>query len=119
MTTWVLDTSTKGTGATMVPLKKAAQGGSKLAFKPPPRRRAGEPHAARVPRSFKVVDVLTRQVLADGGIGLRATHRIGPTSFTTRVDFPVLVSAPDIAVGAGPLDGRAKFRVVWSLEEAF
>ncbi|HEY2806820.1 MAG TPA: M1 family metallopeptidase [Gemmatimonadales bacterium] len=61
----------------------------------------------------------THHLLADGGFGLRATHRIGPTTFTTRADFPILVSEPAMAVGGGPNDGRAKFRAIWSLEESF
>ena len=59
------------------------------------------------------------RTLADAGVGVRASHRFGPTNFVTRLDFPVLASAPAFAVGAGAGDGRAKFRFVWSLEEAF
>jgi hypothetical protein len=66
---WVLDTSTKGTGAEMVPLEKREdaekQGRSALVLenreKPRPRK---EPEP-RGPRKFRVVDVMTRQVLAD------------------------------------------------------
>jgi hypothetical protein len=66
---WVLDTSTKGTGAEMVPLEKredaGAQGRSALVLenrdKPAPQK-APEP---RGPRKFRVVDVMTRQVLAE------------------------------------------------------
>jgi hypothetical protein len=74
MTVWVLDTSTKGTGATMVPLKSAEPGptqAEKLAFKPPPRRRKPADAARpRRPRRFKIVDIMTRRVLAEG-VGLR------------------------------------------------
>ena len=59
------------------------------------------------------------RTLADAGVGVRASHRVGPTSFTTRLDFPLLVSAPALAAGANAGDGRAKFRFVWSFEEAF
>lgn len=65
---WVLDTETKGTGAEMVPLEKVE--------KPPagrgvivPRERAlrqAEPAGPKAPPKFKVVDVMTRQVLAEG-----------------------------------------------------
>ena len=72
-TTWVLDTETKGTGATMVPLEKvlkkpAARSEPLVA---PVRDRPARPRPApapepRQPRRFKVVDVVTRQVLAEG-----------------------------------------------------
>lgn len=66
---WILDTETKGTGAHMVPLEKALK-------KPAPRgeplvaprsrrpRPAGAPEP-RPPRRFKVVDVMSGQVLAE------------------------------------------------------
>jgi hypothetical protein len=57
--------------------------------------------------------------LADAGVGVRATHRVGPTNFATRLDFPLLVSDPSRAVGASAGDGHTKFRFVWSFEEAF
>jgi len=53
----------------------------------------------------------------DAGIGARASHRIGPTSFTTRVDLPLVVCDAALAVGAKAGDGRARLRWVWSLEE--
>ncbi len=61
---------------------------------------------------------LGRDAAADAGLGVRATHRIGPTRFVTRVDFPLYVTRPALAVGGAPADARLKFRVVWSLEEA-
>ncbi len=60
-----------------------------------------------------------RDAAADAGLGLRAYHRIGPTRFVTRLDFPLLVSRPAAAVGGAAADGRFKFRAIWSLEEAF
>ena len=67
---WVLDTSTKGTGATMVPLEKVEREPTPPA-KPLVVRRAGRQKPApvpepRAPRSFKVVDIMTRQVLTEG-----------------------------------------------------
>jgi hypothetical protein len=66
---WVLDTETKGTGAEMVPLEKAHGGsgaeprGPIVVREPgPAREREPEP---RAPRRFKIVDVMTRQVLAE------------------------------------------------------
>ena len=67
--TWVLDTSTKGTGAEMVPLEKVLKApGSGTAPAVASRRRAKAPapkSAPRPPRRFKVVDVMTGQVLAE------------------------------------------------------
>jgi hypothetical protein len=66
---WVLDTETKGTGANMVPLErvttkpaaKAVPGFVFPALKPPdPSTPAPKP-----PRRFRVVDIQTREVLAD------------------------------------------------------
>jgi hypothetical protein len=51
--------------------------------------------------------------IADGGIGLRADHRIGQTSFQTRFDFPFWVSRPDLAHDDGP--GGSAFGFRWSL----
>jgi hypothetical protein len=67
---WVLDTSTKGTGASMVPLDNVLRKPSEQAkpiFVPPPRRPKADPAPEpRRPRSFKVVDIVTRQVLTEG-----------------------------------------------------
>jgi hypothetical protein len=78
-TTWVLDTETKGTGAEMVPLERLEE---RKRLKPARRRLrvvapdqpvreepAAEPEAPPAPRRFRVVNVLTRQVLVeDAGI---------------------------------------------------
>jgi hypothetical protein len=92
-TTWVLDTETKGTGAEMVPLERLEE---RKRLKParkrlrvvapdqPVRDRepATEPEGPRAPRRFRVVNVLSRQVLAeDVGISealeaLRAVDRV-------------------------------------------
>ena len=67
---WVLDTETKGTGAEMVPLEKA-RSRSRPAIDPVyvPRKAASRPAEEPEPRRpsrFKVVDVMTREVLAEG-----------------------------------------------------
>lgn len=73
---WVLDTETKGTGAHVVPLEKALKGPpakSELVFvAQQPRPTLPETPEPTPPRTFKVVDVMTRQVLAEGA-GTRAT----------------------------------------------
>jgi hypothetical protein len=65
---WVLDTSTKGTGAQMVPLedeRRATELPPQL-VNPASRRAPGEaPAEPRAPRRFRVIDVMTRRVLAD------------------------------------------------------
>jgi hypothetical protein len=72
---WVLDTETKGTGAQMLPLEKALrEPAGKPARRPVPQRKprpAPAPEPSK-PRRFKVVDVMTREVLAEGA-GTRAT----------------------------------------------
>jgi hypothetical protein len=67
---WVLDTETKGTGAEMVPLdkvlKRPAPSNEPL-FVPPERKpREPKPAEPRPPLRFRIVDVMTRAVLADG-----------------------------------------------------
>ena len=66
---WVLDTETKGTGAEMVPLDKVERkpAASTEPFWVPPERSPREPRPAepRAPLKFRVVDVLSRAVLAD------------------------------------------------------
>jgi hypothetical protein len=74
---WVLDTSTKGTGASVVPLestieKPRPRGSSPLKVtKRAPRKREQAP-APRVPRRFKVVDLVSSKTLAEGA-DMRAT----------------------------------------------
>ncbi len=62
---------------------------------------------------------LGRGAAADAGLGIRATHQIGPTRFVTRLDLPLLVTRPAAAVAGAAGDGAFKFRWVWSLEEVF
>lgn len=67
---WVLDTETKGTGAEMVPLEKVLR---KPASEPVPRRARPAPQPVRKeaqpeptpPRRFRVIDALSRRVLAE------------------------------------------------------
>ncbi len=67
---WVLDTETKGTGANMVPLertvrKPGSDSGPNLVLRKP-KPLAPKPPEPRRPNVFKVVDVMTREVLAEG-----------------------------------------------------
>jgi hypothetical protein len=86
--TWVLDTETKGTGAEMVPLEKVQQKrrSAKAGVRAPERRRRfrfakrePEPPAdmPRQPRRFKVVDVMTRRVLAEDVAVRRVLELLG------------------------------------------
>jgi hypothetical protein len=67
---WVLDTETKGTGAQMVPLEKVLKQPvsepeplrARPLPKPRPKKETPEPVP---PRRFRVVDALSRRVLAD------------------------------------------------------
>jgi hypothetical protein len=78
-TVWVLDTETKGTGANMVPLERVLRKPASetepvrvLRQPQPPAPKQPEP---RSPRKFKVADVMTREVLADGA-DTRATVKL-------------------------------------------
>jgi hypothetical protein len=71
--TWVLDSETKGTGATMVPLDRFEHPDEPKRERVwvPPKRRTREPKAPepRAPRRFRVLDVVTRRVLLqDAGV---------------------------------------------------
>jgi hypothetical protein len=65
---WVLDTETKGTGAEMVPLDtvlKKPAASSEPRLRAPKRKAPAPKDEPRQPRRFRVVDVVTRAVLAD------------------------------------------------------
>jgi hypothetical protein len=74
-TTWVLDTETKGTGAEMIPLERLEERKRLKGDREPVRvvarrepaeqERTPEPEGPPVPRRFKVVSILSRQVLAE------------------------------------------------------
>jgi len=74
--TWVLDTETKGTGAHIAPLPQAREEAASerelalVLFKRPPRPLPSQ--EPELPLRFKVVDVMSARVLAEG-IGARAT----------------------------------------------
>ncbi|WP_028059057.1 hypothetical protein [Candidatus Solirubrobacter pratensis] len=66
---WVLDTETKGTGAEMVPLeklrKRPAPRVEPLFVAPKRKPREPKPPEPRPSLRFRIVDVMTRAVLAD------------------------------------------------------
>src|SRR5437588_10052636 len=67
---WILDTGTKGTGARMVPLEdvltKPAAVAETVAPPRKPRPRRSKPPEPREPYRFKILDVMTREPLAEG-----------------------------------------------------
>jgi hypothetical protein len=77
---WVLDTETKGTGAQMVPLEKTLKQPAREPVrrrarpvpKSTPRKREAEPAP---PRRFRVIDALSRELLADDA-GLAQTIEV-------------------------------------------
>lgn len=94
---WILDTETKGTGANMVPLDRvlrkpgsgAVKGFRLPALKPP----APAPAPPRMPHRFKIIDVVTREVLAEG-LDARATvERL--EQVRSIVDVTIWVWEPD------------------------
>jgi hypothetical protein len=102
-TTWVLDTETKGTGAEMIPLERLEERKRLKVEREPVRvvargepagqEPAPEPEGPPAPRRFKVVSVLSRQVLAeDVGISgaLDALRGVGSV-----VDANVYVWEPE------------------------
>ena len=76
---WVLDTSTKGTGATMVPLesilRKPAGRGDAIYVPPARPPKAPAPAQPRSARMFKVIDIRSREVLAENATA-RATIQV-------------------------------------------
>jgi hypothetical protein len=66
---WVLDTETKGTGAQMVPIEKTHAGspneGRSAIVLTETKPKPPKPPEPRGPRRFKVVDVMTKRVLAE------------------------------------------------------
>jgi hypothetical protein len=66
---WVLETSTKGTGANVVPLERVLKSPSSsstpLYVPPKPRPRPAPEPEPRAPRRFKIVDLLSREVLGE------------------------------------------------------
>jgi hypothetical protein len=59
------------------------------------------------------------KVLADAGMGIRVDHRIGDTSFTTRLDFPFYMSRPELAQDRKPGDDHVAFRWTFSFQPVF
>lgn len=117
--TWVLDTETKGTGATVVPLGKTAPRATPAAApwfraRERPSAPAAAPASARhAPPRFRVVDVMTRQVLAEGADG-RATVDVLKG---VRSVVDVRISVWDDETGDWRLLGFGEQKAVWALRD--
>ena len=57
--------------------------------------------------------------MADAGLGVRASHRIGKTSFLTRFDFPFYLSEPGYSRNDFARDDAFDFRWLFSVQAAF
>lgn len=94
---WVLDTSTKGTGATMVPLeqvlRKPSESAEPLYVPPPQRPQDPVPRAPAARRSFKVIDIVSRRVLTEGASAQAAIEVLG--NVRSIVDVDIYVWQPD------------------------
>ena len=93
--TWVLDTETKGTGAAMVPLdsvlERPAPTARPLVVPPKPRPRRAPAPEPRPPRRFRIVDVVSRELLADEASARETVEVLGTVRST--VDVNVFVWA--------------------------
>jgi hypothetical protein len=92
--TWILDTETKGTGAHIAPLEsdrpRADRDLAIVTLERPPRTlKAPEPSP---PRAFKVVDVMSAQVLAED-VGTRETLEL-LAGMKTMIDARIYVWVP-------------------------
>jgi hypothetical protein len=112
---WILDTETKGTGAEMVPLEKVLQESPPrpAPVLTPERPKRLEPPAPRAPWRFKVVDVMTRQVVAED-LDARATVDL-LKGFRSIVD--VSVYAWDEAAANWRALTLADRRTLWSFRD--
>jgi hypothetical protein len=94
---WVLDTETKGTGAQMVPLEKTLKQPAREPVrrrarpvpKSTPRKREAEPAP---PRRFRVIDALSRELLADDAGVAQTIEVLG--GVRQQVDVSVYVWEP-------------------------
>lgn len=111
---WVLDTETKGTGAQVVPLDKAQRrpGKGEPLYVPPERtpKPPKEPEP-RPPRRFRVVDVMSSDVLAES-LGTRATVEL-LEGLDSIVDVRIYVWRRE--TGAWRLLTLREQRLLWAL----
>jgi hypothetical protein len=116
--TWILDTATKGTGASVVPLDRvqkapAQRSGEGISVPPKPRPKPPPEPAPRRPRAFRVVDVLTRETLAEHA-DTRATLEV---LRHVRSIVDVHVSVHDPETGGWRLLSLAEQRALWDARD--
>ena len=89
----MLDTETKGTGATMVPLDRFEHPQEPKRDKVwvPPKRRPREPKPPEppAPRRFRVLDVVTRRVLQEDGSVRETLELLGGIEHSNDVNVSV------------------------------
>jgi hypothetical protein len=111
--TWKLDTGTKGTGAHIVPLdrpERAEPARDELSVVPLKRRPEPRPEPEpRAPRQFKIIDVVTRETLAEH-VDTRTALRV-LRDVRNNVDVQVYVSEP--GTGAWRLLSLKEQRALW------
>jgi hypothetical protein len=114
---WVLDTSTKGTGATMVPLDSVLRkpsGRAEPIYVPPPTPpKEPAPEQPRSPRRFKIVDVRSRVLLGEDVTARAAIATL--RGVQSIVDVTVYVLEPDEAKWR--LLTFDEQRLLWSLRD--
>ena len=115
--TWVLDTETKGTGATMIPLEQAErkEEPERERLWVPPKRtaRVPPPPEPPAPRRFRVLDVVTRELLLDDGSARETLALLGGVEHMN--DVNLYVWEPDDE--RWRLLSIAVQRVVWERRE--
>jgi hypothetical protein len=115
---WVLDTETKGTGASVRPLEQARRrsaGDGERVFVP--RETGPRPAPApapKPPRRFKVVDLMTREVLAEDASTRETVALLD--GVRSRVDVSIFVWQPQRERWRA-LSLREE-RVLWDLRDA-
>jgi hypothetical protein len=114
---WVLHTETKGTGAQMVPLESITERSSATqpVFVPrePTRRPEPEPKA-RVPKRFRVLDVMTREPLIDDGSTRETIDALGRVRSIVDVNVYVWHERED----RWRLLSLAEQRAMWDIAQA-
>jgi hypothetical protein len=115
--TWVLDTATKGTGASVVPLERVQKprepSKDKVYVPPKPRPKQRAEPKPRLPRRFRVVDVVTRETLAEG-VDLRSALAL---LREVRSIVDVHVSVHDPATASWRLLSLAEQRALWDARD--
>jgi len=117
--TWVLDPATKGTGASVVPIdrvqKPPADRSGDTLYVPPERVPRPQPAPPpRRPRAFRVVDVVTRETLAEHA-DTRATLEV---LRDVRSIVDVHVSVHDPGSGGWRLLTLGEQRALWDARGA-